>query len=104
MHCGDTYAARRMIVPLQGETFIAACCNDAGECFLELDELLFTLGRVRLTNEAVSMKANEPFEIIVANFAKVEVELRKGMTLRYGIPQSPTKVYRRDAIAIASRR
>lgn len=80
-----------MIGPPQSETVMAARCNDAGEFFLEPDELLFTRRRVRSTNGIISMKANEPFNIIVANVAKVDLELdlRKGVTLEYAMPQRP---------------
>lgn len=87
-----------MIVPLQGETVSATCWNDAVEFFLELDELLFTRRRVRLSNGVIFIKANEPLHIILAIFASVEVELPNGITFGYAIPQRPAEVCRPDAI------
>lgn len=92
-HCGLISAAWRIVVPSQSEKVITAPCDEACEFFFEPEELLFTRGRVRLTNGAVSAKANEPLNTIAPSFAKQQMELVKGITLRYAI-QHPAEVYR----------
>lgn len=87
------------MVPPQGDIVIFARCNDAEEFSLEPDELLFTPRRAGLTHGVTSIKANEPCNIIVANFAKVQVELPKEITLDNAILPRPAEVYRLEPVS-----
>lgn len=57
---------------------------------------VLTRRRLQLTNEVISIKADEPFNIIIANYNREQVELPNWITFGYGIPRHPAEIYRSE--------